>query len=745
MTSFVDDNGNYLDYSGNDFGITKQAASWHDFKLKGDISLDFKLPNTAPNRAALGYYGAQQINSPAFGRQPFTLIRNGNRIMRGNIVIKGSDDISIDCFFISGNANWFNALQFSLKEIDFLDTFNVLANSVNTRKTATEGIIYPLVDWWAAGQHRSTVFLETTNQTQGEGPVFSEWHPCVYAHTVLSQLCQHGGVKIAGDLINDPLFRKVIITPTGPELFWPDWAINQSRIKINHDVGIIYVQASDPQVMQWTDVKEIPELNTFTQSTYSWTAPRTAAYQIDFSLYFLPAAGATYQIDMYIDGVYDSNVFTGANNALVVGYRSLTKGQRIQFYISRTVGVGNYRVTSASSVTFKIVKPIGTLLRSTYFTAPGNVPYVPPMAIVPDVKATDFIKFLCIYFGAVCSYDEYSKTLTINKYSRMNKEDGEDWSEYFISSKINYQTGVATHNYIQMNDGAEEQIGAYNDQSPVSYGGGDIQTEFDTVFERDMYRSPFSISWDQVNESNNALFMPYVKFYDLTFEEETTYSAVAAYADVLGVNLAQFTATFQQDITDTSVFFVKSNSGEYSGFHTCRDSATATTNPILGTIYGANDAGTIVKYSVGKVQSNSRLLLAHPGTSLADAGGGTIYYVYADATTGNTTSHCVAWSDKPSLNQTIDINKDSLSIDPVNNRTFNITIGERYHREIENIMGNPKIEAYFLLPSAVYSGFNFQNFVYLKTKNLTGYFWVQKIENYKDAETPVKVELLYVD
>ena len=114
---------------------------------------------------------------------------------------------------------------------------------------------------------------------------------------------------------------------------------------------------------------------------------------------------------------------------------------------------------------------------------------------------------------------------------------------------------------------------------------------------------------------------------------------------------------------------------------------------------------------------------------------------YASATTA-----ALAWSDKPQIsNQVIDTIFDSLAIDPVLNRTFNNTIGERYHREIERFYSNPKIDAMMLLPSSVFSSFNFQNYIYLNTKEFKGYFWVQKIDGYKDAETPVKVELLYAD
>jgi len=746
MTSFVDDNGNYLDYSGEDFGITKQAATWFDFKIKGDVSVDFKIPFTAKNKKALGYYDIQQLGSVAFPSSTWNIIRNGNKILRGKIVIKGHDEDFLNVFFLSGNSNWFNILQFSLKEIDFADRFNVLIDSANTQKSNTEGIIFPLVDWWAKGQHRSNVFTQGVNQTQEEGPVFSEWHPCIYMSTVLTELCNYGGVKVAGDLITDPLFKKIIITPTGPDLFVPDWIVNESKITIYHPSGVTYATASDPQVMQWNDVRELPPLNTWNNTDYSFSAPRSATYQFDFKLKFSPNT-APYRIDLYLNGALDSTLYNGADNNNLTFYKSLSKGQKVQFYVTRTIGGPTYRLTGESKVVIKIVKSIGTWLPSTYYTTTGKIPYVLPGAIVPDIKAVDFIKFLCIYFGAVCSYEEQSKTLTINKYSRMKKENGSDWSRYYLSSKTTFNNQVASHNYIQMTEGEEDQMKAYNDQSKVTYGGGDIQSANDVTFERDIYKAPFSISWDQVNLSNQGLFLPFVKFYELQFEEEVAYSGVTSYGDVAGNTSAQFTATFNQNFDANSVFFIKSNSGEYTGWTVCRSSGSGISNPVSGMDYGSNDSGYIVKYSVSKVQSNSRLLIVKPGSNVSDAGGGTIYYYMANsASYASATTAALAWSDKPQIsNQVIDTIFDSLAIDPVLNRTFNNTIGERYHREIERFYSNPKIDAMMLLPSSVFSSFNFQNYIYLNTKDFKGYFWVQKIDGYKDAETPVKVELLYAD
>lgn len=76
---------------------------------------------------------------------------------------------------------------------------------------------------------------------------------------------------------------------------------------------------------------------------------------------------------------------------------------------------------------------------------------------------------------------------------------------------------------------------------------------------------------------------------------------------------------------------------------------------------------------------------------------------------------------------------------------MDIAIDQRYYRRIKKMVINPTIEVWMVLPEAVYNSFNFDRFIYLKTKDFTGYFYVEKINNYKDAKTPVKVDLLYID
>jgi hypothetical protein len=90
--------------------------------------------------------------------------------------------------------------------------------------------------------------------------------------------------------------------------------------------------------------------------------------------------------------------------------------------------------------------------------------------------------------------------------------------------------------------------------------------------------------------------------------------------------------------------------------------------------------------------------------------------------------------------------KDSLNVGDIEiNSYVDKKMEYTYFRRIKNILGNPKVEAKMTLPLSVFQSFEFNQFVYLKHKDLQGYFFVEKIDNYKDAKTPVKVYLLYID
>ncbi len=73
------------------------------------------------------------------------------------------------------------------------------------------------------------------------------------------------------------------------------------------------------------------------------------------------------------------------------------------------------------------------------------------------------------------------------------------------------------------------------------------------------------------------------------------------------------------------------------------------------------------------------------------------------------------------------------------------TVEQRAYGKIKEMVKGPTVVATMILPEKVFASFKFDKFIYLKHKDLQGYFFVEKIEQYKDGVTPVKVYLLKID
>lgn len=750
MTAFVNDDGEYLDYSGEDIGITKQCASFFEFKIKGDLTATLKIDNNSQNRSALGYYGPQQVNSPAFSKSSFNMVRDGNIISRGFIVIKDSDEENITIFYVSGNSNWFQLFQFNLKDIVFDDSYTVLISDLNGRKSATEGIVFPMIDWASRAYRRggNYVKIQPSVSTE-EGPPYTEVHPCLFLHSIVKYTGEYAGVLIDGDLMDDGLYKKIVLTPDGPDQYIPDAIVQRSYARVQNgpfgSAGAgLYDYTTDPNLIRLQTLVE--GQGQTDASLYAWYAPLTGTYRIDFDFWINNLD--QYDVKLLVNDVLYATMFNQSltvRNKVGTAYANFRKGDKITFTVANTLSA-NYRLdyltdNKYTSVSIKLEKiqgisPAGNL---GGYSPVDTVHYVIPNAVCPDLKAIDLVKFLANYFSCVVSFNEYSNTVFLNKLANFKKEDAADWSEYFVSHRIKWETKVAKNNYIQTEEGTEIDIIAHDESNNVSYGGGNIETSFDSLDERDLFKIPFSGSWDEKNKSYLKIFAPYINFYDVELDQGVAFSGVSA----SGGGFATFTATFNEPIYGNELFYVVSTLGIYTGFAVVLTSSSATTNPTLLIDYVANDTGTIYKCSTTKVKGKPRMLICETGRSLAEIGGTTITpYVNTNPGTAITTGPLV-WFDKPKVLLPIDSYHESLAID--SDKATATTISERYLGPIKKIFNNPLIEAEFTLPLSVFQNFDFGNYIYVETKDLTGYFIVQRIENYKDALTPVKCELLYAD
>jgi hypothetical protein len=221
MTSFINDDNDQINYGTDDLVITKQVASFRNFKIKGDVSISFNVPNTSTNRKALGYYGFQQINNPTFSKNVFNLVKDGNILMRGYLVIEEDNGKELSLYFISGNANWFRAFDFSCKEIRN-NGYQVrwTGTTIVASVANTTGIVFPFIDYMFQRQkHDRYSFCMNISGVDNDDVLNINNFPCLYMSTLVQELAKVANIRINGNLLNDKLYKSLIVTPEGPEIY----------------------------------------------------------------------------------------------------------------------------------------------------------------------------------------------------------------------------------------------------------------------------------------------------------------------------------------------------------------------------------------------------------------------------------------------------------------------------------------------------------------------------------------------
>lgn len=615
MTSFINDSGEELQYFGA-IGVTKQSITFPQFKLKGDVSLNFDAPNNSYNRKVLGYYGLNQIDSPVYSENYFNLVVNGNIIGRGKMVIQEDDKESLNLFYISGNSNWFGLLNFSCRDIRN-DSLSLQANWTSAYTTmgldgtgaivlspTTEGIVFPFIDWLYKGQKFDEYFLDSSyKSTLGNSDFIAvEIFPTLYVKTLVAEIAKTAGIKIDGTLISDAFYNTLIVTPENCVL-------------------------------------------------------------ID------PATGT--EIDT----------------------------------------LGLYTTSAANYIT------IGSL--------------------APDMKAVDFIKWLCLSFGVMPYFDEYSKKLTLNVIDKFRKDEALDWSEYYRGHKIYYN--ISQNNYIRVKEPSEDVFDSYNESHSLKYGEANLESEKTDGSEETIYTSPFKPVLDFQGDTPFAWCTPYIPMFELEDDEVFEYTSVT-----IGTNS---TATFNgsgypfDSLSDYIIFRVVDDSGVYDGYHTTYVTVPATATTITSKCaFISNSSGKIYTQSVKKGNPGARILSYIPRISATDVTADTNFYKGNPGSGNGFTSVSTAYHYKETTGEGIDTYKKGLSYGSISGH--DVSLVDSYLSTLSKSIKGPKIRFTMQLPESDFNKFIFDKYIFVKTKDLTGYFLVESISNYKDSKTLVEVNVL---
>ena len=739
MTSFVDDNGNYLEYSGADFAITKQCASIYEFTIKGDVSVNFELQNTSTNRKALGYFGINQTNNPAFSTTQFNIIRNGNFLIRGTVAIydeeKNEKKDVLHCFFFSGNANWIKQLDFNLKSIE-TEAYTVAFSEavVNSQSSATSGIIFPIIDYMYSFQ-KANEYYRVNSLRGGDGSgatisadeYFNEINPCIYVSTIVKEIARVTGFKFGGNVFTHPNYKRLIITHDGPDVVNPDTWI--SRRTASLIVGSPQTLTVTTQKVNFTTL-----ISEGGQRPYSinsrWTADANSL--VDFDIYIKTFDIQGYTVRIRKNGTTDIKSSAVTTDTIKITLSAnVTKGDYYEIYIT----VASV-ITSVFDASLTIRPSTVPVINGFYESAGGGIwGQYRFCAVAPDIKAIDFIKWLSVSFGAVITFNPIAKTLNFTMVDSITAT--EDWTQYFKGS-VFYYNKVTTNNYIRLPQGQEPQITEYNVVNSFGYGEANIKSQSKANASTDVYTSPFGACRDSIGIYNSVL-SPFIQNVELTDAESYSYTSVTNSGGA-----PQFTGTtFPFGIlSGYCIIRVVDDNGYYNGYYII-DATSVTPSALIFNVFGtfiSDSTGKFFVQSATKKNPGARALLVNPSTNVPDFTKQTELVIDGNSRT----SEAFAWYNKPFTGRMAADNLvGNLSFGPVTSPTYNApTLTDQFYNKISKFFKNPYGKVEMLIPEDKFQNYNFDRFIY--HSELNRYFFISSIENYKDSKTPCTVYLLMI-
>lgn len=715
---------NYLqDADGNTIPIPdevylfKGIVSFFDFSIRGEYSTDFSIPNDSQTRKILGYRGLNQINQITEVALGFYIM--GEQASWGRLFIRRVGR-SFDVFFIAGNANWINRITGSIKDLD-LSQYNIqfTAPNVDARKTATDGIIFPVIDWAYNYKKLTNAFLIRPINGVSQD-IYSDVYPCFHSHTIFEKIFGELNISIEGNLLDDPIYNALVLTPaevistaytsaiSGPNGQVESMSVDRPGFS-DQDISSLTKVIFDSGTAKFNNTLDRLEM------TNAYTAIVT--YSAEFKL------NETGRIYLYVNGVsVDSVPFT---NVLSVE-RSYTlsgiSGDYIELYLesSTAADIGKANVT----MTFQNT----TTTEATIYSSD----------IIPDIKQIDFVKYIVNRFTCLLEFDDISQTLTFTKLDSLSIADAEDLSDKVIDYEIIPSSGYGSKNYLRTTE-SEELV----NYKANNLAFGDAVIESDGEEEESIFMTPLRPSETFTNANLDWLItnIPLILLEDSGIGFEVTPSNSAGNA--------VFTLTDPTLLPINHENYVFRIAGDlYDGFFVIEDHVTGTglITPYGNVPFTGTDIHIIYPQKIVFNKAGSRELIVVREADVNDFNSGSTIYGNSNIKlvdlNGTYPKLTAAWAyfAKPTIGTDIDNHKINLNYGPVIN-VSSFSFGQFYHQGINKVVTSPMVNVNMLFTQSAYQNLSLSRFIYLKTMDFEGYFLILNIDGYKNPYTPVKLEL----
>ena len=738
MTYFQNDDGDVLEMV-DEFSLKRSCANLFAFEIKGDYSISFQMPNTSDVRNKLGYYSNVQTPNPAFSSSTWNLVKNGNIIGRGKMVIERDDYDNLYLFFASGNSNWLTLITGDVKDLDF-DEYSLawIETVVDTRKASTSGFVFPFVDWAYHGGHDISNVYHNTIVDKGADYInksYTDFYPCFYLKNAVLHIITHFGLKLGGDILTDQLYNSLIITPDAGRI------ARASKFS-NDRHTILLLSAADPFTtvaakIDFDLVVSDGALLCWDGTNLRYVANKNCTIQVDVKLTL--SATKIFTTYLYNNGAsVDSAVNAVSSTVITVTlYADVVTGDYLEIYGSASVGTGN--VLADSKAEFK---PKPFIQTGPSFYSP-TTDILRASDILPSMKAMDFIKMVAQYFCCIVTYDPYTETVSMNKLDNYRLENAVDWSEFLQAYENNYAIKTAENNYIRVHQPDDIELDVHNN-TEKKFGEALLIGSSQAKENNDLFTIPFGGAVDKIGDNNYNILQPSIDLVGLKDD-----GAPFPYTSVSDMSpQARFNGTGFPIMVAGQVVRLY-GAGGYDGYGIVDGGGTSTTTAfrLIGVNYINTFSGFFYLQTINFKNGQSRLLYFTPNLPTTDFSKLSSGFVLEEEPNGATDTYTsVGWAyySKPITSYNISSYKQGVNTGALNAQGNDVSTQNIYFKYISRILNSPYVKVQLYLPEADYAAFQFLTFITLIDGDNRKYYLVDSIENYKDSATMCQANLLLI-
>ncbi len=710
-------NHTIMDFNGP-VDIDRQAKLFEEIdQERGDFGYAAEMADNGHNRKALGMPLADSLlGSQYIANNAVLMNDSGTQIHFGSVRVEGVKDSKIRWAFISGNSNWFSMLKGNLSDLP-LSKYDTLQTQDNVIASwsKTSGLVYPWID---SGP------LKTRRWKSARSEDFA---PGLYLHTIFTDLFQHSGLKVNGEMIDNALFNQiVVVTNSKSDSETEARSCNVNKVtdqNLPSNLSYVKVTFDNDSDYPYFD----GDADNFDLSLNRYTADLEMDLNVKLTLQ-LDADHWT-SIVLYKNGnptTSHVSISTTDTNTLTTNIH-LVAGDYIEWYSRNQVSGGpSVNITS------------------------GNLEITPTYifksfakAVVPKWSKQQFVSNVLQIFNAIPSYDPFTKTVTLNLFDKLKGKPSIDISQYITgpieTDFVDFISNYGRRNIFSYSETSEEDTERYNASTDIKYGAGQLIARNDFIQESaDVISSDFASPISYIHPEFNCSLdrMELIELVDGEIDAE-----IATVQDD-GNGNAQFMLTDADDIFNVGELVrLEFEDTQYNGEYIIGQT-TSTYISLYGGVFYTNSPGKITRMRYENTSSDDAFLVVHTG--LRDIDDFSLESLFWLGTSNRLTwGH--SYFNLLATGKPVDsFFKQGLCFGRVNNPlAFQRTLIDAFWQQFARVLNNPvKLLCPANLPETVNARLDFLEPVSIKTKESSNEYYVNKIEGYQGQQYQCTIELI---